>query len=436
MSDQKDNAQVGSLLQINNLDYRMPPSLSVAVSRSHAKYSMNQESIKGGQEMIFVCPTGSHFVDFRNSYIKFTVSVEAEANDNGFGWRGFNNGFLKKTRALTNDDHLSNPGALALFSKMRYIHSSGTPIEEIDDHLDVLMHQKSQWMMGRDWKNTVGSLYDSAADGGVHDRLVAGQNRQRDLWVESHNFISTPQAATAVPQFATNGLEQTFIVPLMLFSDLFAQDKLAPSFLVAGSRLHLKTNSPQKAFVTNDGDTQIQGYTISNASIHLEQYQLTDAIAKVISSISATSGLEYPFESWHYNARVSDQASIQIQVSRALSRANQVMLLTRLLPVADGLQAPGASLTGALRVAPEQRLTYSVKLGGQQIPVQQVDGSKEAYHMALTANRRFYSTAGSDISYEKYKDLGFGALFLSLESSSTWNNPEPPCRRSAFSCST
>ena len=423
MAEEKEsggNSQVGALLQVNNLDYRIPPALSVAVSRAHAKYPLSQAEVKQNGEMIFVLPSGSHYVDFRNSYIKFTVTVTPVDSATTYtNIRTFNNGYRNSFQTGTAvTETVGDPGALALFSRMRYYHSSGTILDEQNGYLDALMYQKAQWYMGRDWRRGVGSLFDfGGSDMYISDAATATKR------YPYHNFTAEEYKQNLGPAgykligFESTGTSQTYIIPLMLFSDIFAQDKLAPSFLVAGSRLHLTLNSANHAFICGGNATGTTDFTISKASIHLEQYQLTDAVAKVLSAISATSGLEYPFESIYHTQTQSTDQAVSIQVSRALSRANHVMLVSRRT---DEMGVPLKNSICARPILPTENVRYQVQLGGQTIPTQEIEGPIEAFLMANVTMRRMHTMTGNDNNFAiDFLRGGAGILALSLESSST-----------------
>lgn len=408
-----DDTQVGALLSINNLDYRIPPSLSVAVSRAHTQYPLTQQSVAAGQEMIFVLPSGSQYVDFKNSYIKFEVTVETLAGqvDGDAVVRSWNTGWQQQHLGLAHGSNpAADPGALALFHSMRYQHSSGTVIDEVNEGLGELMYQRCKWSKTRDWKASVGSLFD--LDAAQRARVVNGRTHN-----PGHNFSAVAVDPANGPHFATSGLSHKVVMPLSVFSDVFNQDKLAPSFLVAGSRLHLKLNPAQKAFCSTVPDDSFT-FHIHNAFIHLEQYQLTDAISRVLSSISATSGLEYPFEAWHHNSVTSAQSKVSIQVSRSLSRANQVMLLTRTQNDIHNLSKNSIAAKN-FSSEDEHHLKFFVQLGGAYIPKQEVHDAREAYHMAQITNRQLHLEEGNDCQYIwDYKYGGAGTQQLSLESSS------------------
>jgi len=412
-----DTSQVKALLQINNLDYRIPPALSVAVSRSHAKYPLGQQvvSSSNNRSLIFSLPSGAQYVNLRNSFIKFTVTVNPAAADPPNTIRTFNNAH---ERAAGAQPTIGCPGVLALLKGMSYRHSTGTILDERNNSLGALAFQRAQWAFGNDWKKSVGSLFgycnttDSYTVPGLAPPAV-------DRVYPYHNFTNGG-GRTVSPFFASSGPSKTYIIPLMLLSDIFGQDKLAPSFMVAGSRLQIDLETPTAAWIT-DPAAGTAGWTISQASIYLEQYQLTDAIAKTISSISATSGLEFPFVSWHAQSKNTPAANKQVtfQVSRSLSRANTVMWITRHTNDLEN-QFRNSVAPISFSLAQDANLRFNMQLGGQYIPIQPAEGALELFQHALIANGKYHSVLGTDLNY--YRDWlngGAGAIQFSLETSST-----------------
>lgn len=80
MEEEKSlNERVNSLLLVNQLDYRLAPSLSVATSRSHASYQSNQQNYSSGQILSVTMSSGEQYVNFRESYLSFNVVVTCGA---------------------------------------------------------------------------------------------------------------------------------------------------------------------------------------------------------------------------------------------------------------------------------------------------------------------------------------------------------------------
>jgi hypothetical protein len=404
--DEKDgtNERVNSLLLVNQLDYRLPPSLSVAVSRSHASYQSNQQAYGEGQLLSVTMSSGGQYVNFRESYLRLTVSVTIP---NGI----YTLGDARSWTGATYDKQAGNPppgrnGAMNLFSSQRWVHSSGTVIDEMIQDLDLWSYIRQRYTYSSDKRASVGSLHHYG----------------------SRSFEEL--------QFSTARPEIDILIPLCEISDAFDQPQLCPAFVVAGSRLELRVNEFGRAFVKTTGTTEPNpgvSYVIKNVELVLQQVQLTDSIQRAIQNISASSGLEYPFISVAVNASNNASDSGSIQVSRSLSRANFVCVVRRNTEQLTGntrfhLQSSAPSNE---RIAGgDKKGRFSVQLGGQQIPQTPVATPAEAFWHALVAwGATFDNTRCPEVSLEDFGGTSAAAArfisdsvyALSLETSSTLN---------------
>lgn len=405
------NERVNSLLLVNQLDYRLAPSLSVAVSRSHATYQANQQSYGEGQTLSVTLSSGGQYVNFRESYLTFDVKVNCGVLETDVfslpHWRA-------EAEAPVGADKRFIPGrngCMNLFQAQRWVHASGTVIDEQIQDLDLWSYIKNRYTWSSDKTMSMGSLQQY---GQPNDSAVA--TGASDL------------------KFVNNSTKR-FVIPLCDISDAFDQQQLCPAFIAAGSRLELRLNNFAKAFVGTQ--TQPEGgpvtqpkFTIEKCELVLQQVQLTDSIQRALQNISASSGLEYPFISVAVNSSTNAQTSGSIQVSRALSRANSVIVVRR-----DMSQTNGSAMWNRQSCAPSNKRIvndesgrYSVQLGGQQIPQSPVMTQKEAYFQAMVAfGAAFDSTRCPALPFSSYEGLGGDAkcsdavYAVSLETSSTLN---------------
>jgi hypothetical protein len=70
---ENEAADIASLLDANQLDYRLAPSLSIATSRSMRSYAALQNTYTLGDKITFVPSTGATYADLLNSYIAFDL---------------------------------------------------------------------------------------------------------------------------------------------------------------------------------------------------------------------------------------------------------------------------------------------------------------------------------------------------------------------------
>lgn len=412
------NEQVGQLLQVNGLDYRIPPSLSVVVSRQTARYASNAVSHREKQPVSFVFSSGSQFIDGRNSYIKFTVTAELPLADTtttvttGNWYTSFNDPGVDP--AVTQPNTKANPGVCSFWNRFRLTHASGTPMDELPNHMNKLMYMKCMYGTNNDWKQAVGSLTEI---GHSTDEL---KDSAADTVIPLNNFHD---GYTGALKFATTSVSKEYILPLSLVSDFFDQPQLIPPFLIAGARLDLWTEDVINVFVTNGlDDNHPTDFVITDASLNIEQYQLTDAIARQIASISSQQGLEFPYESWVHTDKITNGANVNFtaQVTRALSRANKIMMHSS---VQKPLLADRKKLVHAATVPFTKHTSLfniQAQLGGEYLPIQKIDTEAEAYEHALIAWNKYHSLTGTNIQYlNDWKYGGVAAPALTLEGSAT-----------------
>jgi hypothetical protein len=400
--EQKSNDQVNSLLMVNGLDYRLPPTLSVAVSRSHASYAGNQQVYPAGGTMNVTLSSGAQYVNFRESYLHFTVNMTGLAGGNEYA---FGSHLIEDSvDANASKDFLpGRNGVMNCFNSFRWVHSSGTLLEEFNQDMALWNYVRDRYTLSSDKTRSHGSLMDY-------------QMRNAEAKV-----------------FRNTDSSYKFIVPMSSIADCFNQQQLAPSFLVAGSRVEIRLNSLLQAFVKilpledpvpADPNAGVS-YTISEVSCVLQQIQLTDSIVRALSNISASSGLEYPFTSIAVNHTNSANSSGSIQVSRALSRANAVIVVRRQNDSIDTRNKAAYRQT----FCPSNLLIheYSAQLGGQTIPLSPISTQEEAYwHAMVTFGSAYDPTSCVPVSFKNFTGntvarVSDAIYCVSLETSSNLN---------------
>lgn len=406
------NERVNSLLLVNQLDYRLAPSLSVAVSRSHASYQANQQSYGEGQNLSVTMSSGGQYVNFRESYLSFSVRVVCSLTAGEDVW-AFPQWSAQELLHAGDDPRFApaRNGCMNLFASQRWVHASGTVIDEQIQDLDLWSYVRNKYTWGSDKHVSMGSLQHYGMP----------------------NDAANGLAGTPSTLKFRNGDVKQFLVPLSDISDAFDQQQLCPAFIVAGSRLELRLNEFAKAFTS----TQVLAvpqvtpkYYIEKVELVLQQVQLTDSIQRALQNISASSGLEYPFTSIAVNSTNNAETSGSIQVSRALSRANSVVVVRR-----DAGQITGNTMWSRQSCCPSDRAivddvngSYSVQLGGQQIPQSPIRTRKEAYYQAMIAfGAAFDSTKCPALPFASFHGYAAAAgvsdavYAVSLETSSTLN---------------
>jgi hypothetical protein len=449
--DEDYKADISSLLEVNRLDYRLPPSLSIATSRAEKHYPALNQQTQMGQPIIFTLSSGASYVDLLNSYISFYV--------------GFSAGINVVQQGVRMPSHI---GWANMFQKYIIIHSSGVELDRQNDAVGEFIQIQNYYNRSREKRRIQGSLYglnecpypsavyrdttvayqelagqtffnaigpgnaaapsnpaqfpDGIAHNGqgdydkrwfgkyslggggvpVPDYPAGGFWEERDVnVVTAGGFLPQPGGGAANPA-ATQYIQVT--IPLSHIAGFFDVDLLAPSFLCAGLRIELYTYPAPYFFQLypsfgnqNPVWDPSQVVTIYNPTINVESFTLTDSIVRKLSQISSQSGLEWYWDAVHQTSTVTAQQSTSIQVSRALSRANNAIIKTRSVnviqaPTADHFASDPWDLLGsstANAAVDGTMQAYQVQLGAQYIPALPITTTPQYLHSALKTFNQF-----------------------------------------------
>jgi hypothetical protein len=405
----ESKADISSLLEVNRLDYRLPPSLSIATSRAMKVYrSQQQEYIAGGQQLQFTLSSGATYCDFLNSFLKFKAKMPDTLDP------------------LCNPKFSPHTGWINLVEQIRIVHSSGVELDRTKNSVGEWIQIQNYYERSEQNRKTQGALYslnDTCRPSGlVHTGELmehAKQGKQAALGANGAYLTnSNPQ-----------GREFDVCIPLAQLCGFFNVDLLAPSFLAAGLQIHIDLYPPEHFFVCGSGDDGEQylkaspepvpatdllhawpsgkPLVISNPEMHLETFTLTDSIVRKLSQISASSGLEWYFDAVHQMDGNNSGSDYSMQITRALSRANNVIVKTRLksdiantyadsfgsqpwvTPISEGggtveldKNVADVAINGAMKA-------FQVQLGAQYIPSRSLKDKKEFIHSALKTFSQF-----------------------------------------------
>jgi hypothetical protein len=503
----EDNKEANSmaLLEVNRLDFRLAPALSVATSRSMKSYpALNSETEMGGV-IVFPVSSGSAFVDWQNSFAAFDV-------------------FFADTTAGTKIPNTTtrmspHTGYANMFRRITLIHSSGVEIDRINDGHGEWVQIQNYYNKSETKRQVHGSLYglnDCSRPGSVlFDSNNAWEDAKKGLWYttgpeiagtvlqeaevddeETEEDETKDEVKTTVADFTKfpdqsvfgstqdwrylpwlqksdivfrnkpapgqysedvdiTGKQVHVVIPLSVLMGFFDIDVLAPSVLAAGLRIELemyrKEHFFQKVRKDNaDGAPEDWGSNqtviIKNPRIHLESFQLTDSIARMVNQISAESGLEIGFDALHNSRLSTPQLRCDMQINRALSRANIVVVKSRTTKNIGGFATdsfasdPWDVSTGAKnQLQSGDIVAFQVQLGAQYIPAAPIGDSSvsqtpQFLHSALksfAAFRRSDEIVGIPLwkfrGVNEYTDLdngdstrgGLAIAAVPLETSST-----------------
>lgn len=475
---ESEQADVASLIEVNNLDYRLPPSLSIATSRSMRTYPALVPRVELGGTVTFVLSTGATYVDLQNSYIRFTVRFTG-------------------TTPITGCRMPPHTGYNMLFNNYTLIHASGVELDRQNDATGEWNQIQMYYGMSREKRRIQGSLfnfndagvpgsaiknttdaYDEATradwtgydvvgttaagtpiglpntvyyaqpqDGrrkvnGSASAIVTtqlkgdswkskwqlGNQPRREVYAgttteEQKGIFDSPSDARRASEYNEDEDIKDFsfdvVLPLHMVAPFFANTLLAPSYILAGLRLELMSYTKEQFFQmvpvsTSAAGAFLQGTQwvsdqkvwIENPEICVESFTLTDAITRKMATISARDGLEWTWDAVHQSSMQTPNSTASIQVNRALSRANCVIIKSRNINRMNTLPYKGqasdyfGSDPWDLNLNPAQLqasnlqnegalTSFQVQLGAQYIPAAPISRTAEFLHSALKTWSQF-----------------------------------------------
>jgi len=396
MDDSESKADIGALLEVNRLDYRLPPSLSIATSRAMKVYkSRDQSYVAGTEQMQFTLSTGATYVDFLNSHLQFKVKMPT-------------------TLTAPNPKFSPHTGWANLIRQIRIIHSSGVELDRMKDSAGEWMQIQEMHNHSEAHRRVQSDLYtfngsgrpsapsmhsefiEKSKEGVILDKLVYGD--------------AAALAGSAYVALDQSGLEYDVCIPLAKLCGFFNVDLLAPSFLTAGLQIYIDFYTPEHFFqcgTTINGQQAAAGdpwpagkaLTLSNAEVHMETFTLTDSVVRKLSQISSGTGLEWYWDAVHQMNVTTNASSLSVQVTRALSRANNIIVKTRTsadlqtsvkdsfgsqpwLDVTKHTAAAVAAINGTMT-------EFQVQLGAQYIPSRHISDVLSFRHSTLKTFNTF-----------------------------------------------
>jgi hypothetical protein len=273
------------MLAVNDLNYILPPDLSVSVNNTYKNHFFQSSTYTNNQRAICILNSGADYGDTRCSTLNFIVQLTAGANR--FAYFGKNGSILNIIRSITVSSR------------------SGDEISRTIDlnHLSVMT---TGFKYSENWVKTVGQTI------GYGSGLLPYNHTQ---------------------------VQQQFSIPLYLLSDFFAYGRLLPAMVLAGLRIEIEWESPLKAFqaIHHSSNTAPAApstaftYTVTNPYISLRSVQLTDGTQRALNEMSAVNGLEIVYCDYERTeSTLGSTASLQLEVRKAASRALKAHLSTRI----------------------------------------------------------------------------------------------------------
>ena len=280
MDESQGNAVAGdslqnSLLQVNKMLYKMPPSLGITARRHHVIDFSQQSGYVNGQTIVFDLQTGSYFIDGKNSYLRLDVQLVGNNMNDTFNSGGITN----------------------IISRVVVRTKSG-----------------KEWCRCEEFNLYVRNIL----------RYEASNNYLEKVG-KSYGYDSGATPNTA-------GLTR-YTIPLWLIP-CFNQDKLLPPQIMEGLRIEITLASVEQALekAVTDPPSNPTGYLVANAEIHSDAYDIADQFKRKVAEMSARQGLILVHkEYFHSNVgTISDSNNYNFDIKKACSKACRNFNILRL----------------------------------------------------------------------------------------------------------
>jgi len=411
MDENDMKAELSSILEVNALDYRLPPSLSVATARQMKSYRAANIRYQFGEQINITLSSGAAYIDPKNSYISFDCVIPADGT----------------AIPYANLNLPTHGGWTQLIQKYTIMHSSGVELDRMADCAGEYQQIKHFYEHDARWRKVVGASWYQEDEGkNLHldtDNVLIGSTA---LSTGAHYPFQATDTELLKAASSTGPSRDTYriTIPLCEVAPIFNSNLLLPSFIAAGMRLELTTATKERFFSKIGGWGASAVPFIQNVFINLESFQLTDSITRKLSQISASSGLEWTWTAVHQSATTQKNAEFSFQVSRALSRANNIVCKMRSktayessladsytsLPwVSENIANDGTAYIEEVKANDGGIEGFQVQLGAQFIPAAPLDNLQDFYASALKTfggYRRTDASVGADLDQFAGKVLG------------------------------
>lgn len=344
------------LFKLNQLWYKMPPSLSLVSKRTLTKGYFTQTSYPKAStlNLNLVCNTGEFYVNTKTSYLVIQCGINRQDTATGLGSD-------KNAHALLGQGDITS-----LFNEVYFTSASGTEIcRETNKNLcnSVIGRQ----MLSQEFINTQGEqsgwaggtlreAFDAkgwgGGGGGTYTdpilypiRNTTYQQLVPNTTASTQNTIfGTHVGSVDLAYDTTSTTNPTqapiFIVPMHRLLGCFNpyNQALFPSSALAGGVLTIRmADLSQTLIATGSGITSkavaesfLKSLDILNIYVLWDSFQLNDSVLKRLNEVSAGSeGLTVMFDTWDWSSTTTSGLTAEAQVSQAKSRITRSVCVVR-----------------------------------------------------------------------------------------------------------
>jgi len=297
-----------SLLQVNKMLYKMPPSLGITARRHHVIDFSQQNAYNAGQTVVFDIQTGSYFIDAKNSYLRLDVAT------------------------VNGDATPFNSGGITNIIKRVVIRTKSGKEWCRCEEFNLYIRNALRYTASNNYLNKTGKSY------GYDEDLATGV------------FVSSTGNRYTIP---------LWLIPC------FNQDKLLPPQIMEGLRIELTLAGVGEAFESAD---PLTGYVVTNAEIHSDAFDIADQFKRKVAEMSARQGLILVHkEYFHSNVgTITSTDTYNYDIKKACSKACRNFNVLR---PADDIETLNAD---SMNAEPYNVVRYQAHVGQDYMPNQPI----------------------------------------------------------------
>jgi hypothetical protein len=282
--DNQDNSGAeqarSGILGLNQLSYKLRPDLSVAVSKTVQKCYPQTQTQAPRDTLTFILNTGSSFLDLKDSYLSLDIENKSSGGTaTNLAWWGEQGG-----------------SAANVIERLVISSRSGQVLERID-RANLLSAIKMEWVHDEGY----GRFGAGSAAGN-------GSSEGSSPW----SFLNW-----------TRNTKLRFCIPLSLISPMVdSYDALIPAQLASGMRFEFLLASGEASMASSlNEEAEILSYQITNASMNVQSFLLSDVVLRTLNGMAAQSGLEVVCSSMYCATGERNSNTLNLELGKASSRA-------------------------------------------------------------------------------------------------------------------
>jgi hypothetical protein len=343
---------MNELYKVNQVWYRMPPSLSLVSKRTLLRNQFQRTTYTSPTTDTMVCifNTGEFYIAPKTSYMVIQLGY-------------------KNSSYANIADLISQGNIMTMFEEPVLMSASGTEINR-EQNKGLQAAYTYRYMHNQHYLDTIGqlqggatgkysNLYEkqvpyvtdamgvgatagspgtgAAGTGGVLSTLTGIGDAFPHSGEAYLGVTGLGAQSLNVDRFSTNYPNYpTFIVPLDQVLGCFGpyMNSLFPASALAGARLELRMKNPIEALqvvgqVANVATTSsistmvsaLQSLTVNNIYLVLDSFQMQDSVLKRLNQVSAgPDGLSVMFDTWDYTPTSTTSGTVDAQVQQARTR--------------------------------------------------------------------------------------------------------------------